>query len=151
MPQQFSAKIYKLGINPCLDVPKRVSQAFGQRGYVPVKGTLNEQPIRATLVPKGDFRHRLFLNTDMRQRAGLDVGDRAHLVLEMDRETRTQPIPDELALALGKNPQARAAFEGLAPSKQKEILSYLNWIKRPETLKRNVEKTIANLIKHVKN
>jgi hypothetical protein len=51
MAQHFSAKVYKLGINPCVDVPQRVSQAFDQRGYVPVTGTLNGHVIRATLAP----------------------------------------------------------------------------------------------------
>ncbi|MCJ7529623.1 MAG: alpha/beta hydrolase [Anaerolineales bacterium] len=32
MPQQFSAKIYKLGINPCVDVPKHSSLDLGKRG-----------------------------------------------------------------------------------------------------------------------
>ena len=43
MARMFSAKIYKLGINPCVDVPKSVSDIFGRRGYVPVEGTLNGQ------------------------------------------------------------------------------------------------------------
>jgi hypothetical protein len=147
MVQQFSTKIYKLGINPCVDVPQRVSRAFGKRGYVPVKGTLNGQPIRATLVPKGEGRHRLFINGDMRTRASVDVGDRVHLVLAIDHQPRTLPMPEMLAQALEKNRRARAAFERLQPSRQKEILSYLNWLKRPETLKRNVEKVITMLVK----
>ncbi|MGH9839592.1 MAG: DUF1905 domain-containing protein [Blastocatellia bacterium] len=74
MSQRFSAKIYKLGINPCVDVPKRVSEVFGKRGYVPVAGTLNGQAIHATLVPKGGGEHRLFLNGEMRRRAAVGVG-----------------------------------------------------------------------------
>ncbi len=58
MEQHFTATVYTLGINPCVDVPPRVSAAFGKRGYVPVAGTLNDQPIRATLAPKGGGRHR---------------------------------------------------------------------------------------------
>ena len=110
MTQKFSAKIYKLGINPCVDVPKSVSQAFGQRGYVRIKGLLNNQPIQATLVPKGNFTHRLFLNTDMRKRANLEVGDTARLTLEIDERPRTLPMPEEFAVALKENPKARDAF-----------------------------------------
>jgi uncharacterized protein YdeI (YjbR/CyaY-like superfamily) len=50
-------------------------------------------------------------------------------------------------LALQKNRKAKTAFERLTPSRQKEILTYLNWLKRPETLKRNVEKIVAYLLK----
>lgn len=145
MPQRFSARIYKLDINPCVDVPKRVSQAFGMRGYVPVKGTLNGRPIRATLVPTGGGRHRLFINGDMRKRTGVDTGDRIHLVVTRDAEPRIVSMPKAFALALDQNKPVKAAFERLPPSRQKEILVYLSWLKRPETLKRNIEKVIAQL------
>ena len=146
MAQHFSAKVYQLGINPCVDVPQRVSRAFGVRGYVPVEGTLNGRPVRATLVPKGAGRHRLFLNGDMRKRAGVEVGDRVDLVLDVDTQPRSVPMPKEFAAALRRNRKARAAFERLRPSRQKEILTYLNWLKRPETLERNTEKVVAGLL-----
>jgi hypothetical protein len=147
MAQKFSAKIYKLGINPCVDVPPRVSRAFGIRGYVPVKGNLNDQPIQATLVPKGNSTHRLYLNEDMRKRADLDVGDTAKLTLEIDERPRSAPMPEGLAVALAENPKARRAFDELPPSRRKEILAYLNSLKGPEALKRNINKVVAMLVK----
>ncbi len=129
-----------------MDVPKRVSQAFGHRGYIPVEGTLNGHPIRATLVPTGGGRHRLFVNGDMRKRANVDVGDRVQIVLEVDTRPRIIPMPENFALALNRNTKAKAAFEQLPPSRQKEILTYLNWVKRPEALKRNIVKTISRLV-----
>jgi hypothetical protein len=146
MAQRFSAKVYQLGINPCVDVPQRVSRAFGKRGYVPVTGTLNGCAIRATLVPKGGGRHRLYLNGDMRRRASVEVGDRVDLVLGLDTQPRSVPMPKELAAALRQNRNAGAAFEALPVSRQKEILVYLNWLKRPETLKRNIDKIIVRLL-----
>jgi hypothetical protein len=145
--QRFSARIYKLGINPCVDVPSRVSEAFGKRGYVPVKGTLNGHSIHATLTPKGGGRHRLYINGDMRTRAGVDVGDRVDIGLSIDPQPRKVLMPEELARALKQNRRAKAAFGRLPPSRQKEILTYLNWLKRPDTLKRNIEKVVAILIK----
>lgn len=147
MRQDFSAIIYKLGINPCVDVPPRVSQAFGKRGYVPVSGTLNSEPIRATLVPKGEGRHRLFINGDMRQRAAVDVGNRVQLSLHVDTQPRVVAMPPEFAHVLQSNRAAKLAFEQLQPSRRKEILTYLNWLKTPETLRRNIKKTIAILLK----
>jgi hypothetical protein len=147
MVERFSATIYKLGINPCVDVPVEVSRAFGRRGNVPVTGSLNGQPIRANLVPKGEGTHRLYLNGDMRQRAGVDVGDRVELVLEFDPEPRAPPLPEALVRALEADPQAGVAFEQLTPSRRKEILAYLNALKRPESLQRNVAKVVAYLHK----
>jgi hypothetical protein len=147
MPHRFTATVYKLGINPCVDVPQRVSQAFGKRGYVPVVGTLNGQPIRATLVPKGGGFHRLYLNGEMRKRAQVKGGDAVNITLERDTQPRDLPMPEALALALEQNPSARAVFDRLTASRKKEILSYLNWLKRPETLKKNVDRLIAELLK----
>jgi len=147
-PQQFSAIIYKLGINPCVDVPKSISQAFGKRGYIPVKGSLNGHSIRATLVPRGEGQHRLFINTEMRKQASVDVGDRVQLVLQIDADPRVVAMPDDFARALQKNSQAKEAFERIPPSQQKEMLTYLYLIKNPETLRRNIDKVIARLLKH---
>lgn len=144
---QFTATVYKLGINPCVDVPRRISDAFGRHGYVPVEGTLNGQPIRATLVPKGGGRHRLYLNGDMRKRANVELGDRVRIVVYEDTQPRTVPMPAEFAAALKKNPKARAAFEALTPSQQKDILVYLNWLKHPESLQRNIDRLIARWVK----
>jgi uncharacterized protein YdeI (YjbR/CyaY-like superfamily) len=95
----------------------------------------------------GGGRHRLFLNGEMRKRAKVSVGDLVNLDLEMDTQSRTVPMPAEFALALEKNEAARTVYEQLPPSRQKEILVYLNWIKRPETLKRNIHKIIASLLR----
>jgi hypothetical protein len=145
MPERFSVSVYKLGINPCVDVPVEVSRAFAKKGYIPVRGTLNGHPIRATLVPMGSGRYRLFLNGEMRKRANVSVGDQVDLELEMDTQSRTVPMPADFALALQRNEAARTVYEQLSPSRQKEILSYLNWVKQPETLKRNIDKIIAKL------
>ncbi len=144
--QKFSAKIYKLGINPCVDVPARVSRAVSKRGFVPVVGDLNGHPIRANLVPIGNNRHRLFINGEMRQAARVDEGDVVQLTLELDTQPRTIPMPAEFALALKQNGSAKFAFQKLTRSRQKEILAYLNSLKRPETLKRNIERTLASLL-----
>ena len=145
MAEQFSARIYKLGINPCVDVPQEVSQAFAKRGYIPVRGKLNGFPIRATLVPMGGGRHRLFLNGAMRKQANVGVGDLVSLVLEVDVQSRLVSVPAEFAAALEEHAAAKVAFARLTPSRQKEILAYLNWVKQPETLKRNIDKVIAKL------
>lgn len=147
--EQFSATIYKLGINPCVEVPLRVSRAFGKRGYIPVAGRLIGKPFLANLVPTGEGRHRLFINGEMRESAQVDVGSRIAVVLHVDSRPRRVPIPKELARALRSNRDVKAAWELLIPSRQKEILRYLNCAKRPGTLQRNIQKVIALLRKEL--
>jgi hypothetical protein len=143
----FSAVIGKVGINPCVDVPERVSKSIKKTGYIPVTGTLNGFSMRATLVPAGNGRHRLYINTEMRKKANVAVGDLIHLALALDTKPRDVPMPQAFAAALESNEKAKVAFEKLPPSHQKEILVYLNYLKKPETLKRNVEKVINFLLK----
>jgi len=142
----FSAVIGKVGINPCVEIPATVSACLGGSVYIPVSGTLNGFPIRATLVPVGGGRHRLYINGDMRKQAHVAVGDTIHLVLEFDRQPRPSPMPKQLAVALRENEKARRAFEELPPSRQREILVYLNYLKKPETVQRNVQKVIKFLV-----
>ncbi|HLA97102.1 MAG TPA: YdeI/OmpD-associated family protein [Anaerolineales bacterium] len=88
---------------------------------------------------------RLYLNTAMREAARIKVGGSVRIEVEFDSTPRTVPAPRKFTLALSKNRRAREAFEKLAPSRQKEILRYLNSLKRAETLERNIEKIIQSL------
>ena len=149
-PCEFSAVIGKIGINPYVSVPERVTTRLKKRGYIPVSGSLNGIPIRSTLVPVKGGQHRLYVNGEMRKKAQVDVGDEIRLSLTFDEEKREIKMPEEFTLALQKNEKAKAAFERLPPSRQREILAYLNFLKKPESLKRNIDKVITILTRKVK-
>ncbi|MBI4452906.1 DUF1905 domain-containing protein [Candidatus Woesearchaeota archaeon] len=61
------AIIHKAGINPYVDVPANIIKKFGIGGYIPIKGKINDKKFIQALVPLGNFRHRLYINTYMRQ------------------------------------------------------------------------------------
>ena len=109
MKQKFSALIYKQGINPCIDIPERVSQAFQRKGYIPIRGTVNKHPFQATLVPVGKGKYRLFINGKMRKQAGVDVGDEIRVELEYDSQKRTVPIPGAFEEILKKIQKLKAS------------------------------------------
>jgi hypothetical protein len=145
----FSATIRKIDINPYVKVPGPILQKLQQaaqkaKGPIPVRGTLQGKPFSTNVVR---FRGlwRLYLNTPMRRAAGVDVGDDVTVEVCFDPVPRIVPIPKAFQLALSKNKSARAAFRQLTPSRQKEILRYLNNLKQPVTLQRNIEKTIRFL------
>jgi hypothetical protein len=140
--RRFSAPVYKTGINFAVDVPVEVSEGFKKRGHVPVAGTLNGIPTRSTLVPIGGGRHRLFVNGEIRKKASVGEGDSVEIYLALDEEPRKLPMPPEFREALERNEKAGEAWEKMAPSHRKEILAYLNSLKSPDTLKRNVERAI---------
>lgn len=150
----FSAVIRKEGINPYVDPPLGTGAALGRKGgVIPVKVWLEDRPFQAHLMPLGPKRtkaapgthHRLYLNGLMRKAIGKDEGDRVKAVLELDLKPRVEPMPPALAAALKKSPQAKAVFQDLSPSRQKEILRYLNHLKTPEALQRTLHEVLAYL------
>lgn len=152
--RSFSAKIFIISkINPVVDVPDEVleylcKKAGRNKGPIPVKGKLNGKKFIQTVV-KYQGAWRLYLNGEMRKSAGIGGsgrGDIAHVELDFDPAPRTVPMPPLLEKALTKNKPAKAAFEALAPSRQKEILRYLGSMKAEESLARNVEKVVKQLL-----
>jgi uncharacterized protein YdeI (YjbR/CyaY-like superfamily) len=82
----------------------------------------------------------------MRTAAAVSVGDRIHLVLEIDPEPRLLPLPRALEAELEETTGARETWERLAPSRRKEILAYLNSLKTEEALLRNVKRVLDQLL-----
>ena len=62
-----------------------------------------------------------------------------------DASPRGVDIPPELAAQLRAEKEARAAFDRLAPSHQREYVNWINEAKKPETRARRVAQTIEKL------
>ncbi len=145
----YSAQILIIGINPYVDVQEDVLQGIFEqsgksRGPIPVRGMLQGHAFTQTLV-RYQGAWRLYLNTPMRQAAGIDVGDTAHVELEFNPEPRITPIPPQFEQALSANPKIKAVYDNLTPGHQKEILRYLGNLKNPESLTRNSQRVISHL------
>ena len=145
----FSARISIIGVNPYVIPPQRVltfifRDAGVSKGAIPVKGTLDGHGFHQTLV-KYNGKWRLYLNTPMRKKAGLKVGDRAAFRLAYDGKPRPTPMHPKFKAALRKNAEAKKVFDGLSPSRQKEINRYINHLKSKEALTRNIKRAIGFL------
>ena len=136
---KFTARIHKVGINPCIDVPARISRDYGRRGYVPVLARLGEGTFQATLVPVGGGRHRLCLNLSMRQAAGRDMGDRVTVGLSPDTASRVLAVPADLGRAL-RTAGGLKAFLAEIPSHRKEIIRWIGDTKNCETRRKRIAK-----------
>ncbi len=147
--QKFSAKIYKIGINPVVDPPDNVLAAlFGQalksKGPIPVRGRLNGADFIQTLVKYQGF-WRLYVNGEMLRDSGLKVGDTANVEIEFDPRPREVPFPPKFAIALEDDKTAKAEFDKLTPGRRKELLRYLGSLKTEESLDRNIERVVKHL------
>ena len=147
-PQRFEASIGKQGPNPYVDVPEEVSLAFAhdsREGRVSVEGRLNEASIRATLVPVGKGRHRLYVNGGMRASAGVVVGDTVSFELRSTAHANVS-VPEDLAHALDGVDGAREAFDALSPSHRRELIRYVDDARTPATRERRIGRTIDHAL-----
>ena len=149
---RFTATMLIRDGNPYVPVSARQAARLrpGRRA-MPVRVTVNgkpDPPWRINLMPAGDGSFYLYLHGVVRKASGTGVGDRVRIVLEFDDEYRNgpqHPMPRWFSSALAKDPQAKANWARLTPSRQKEILRYFAWLKTPEARKRNLERAMAVL------
>ena len=147
--KSFSAKIQIIGINPYVSLPLALlnylfKKAGKNKGAIPVQLKIGDKEFIQNLV-KYSGKWRLYLNGPMRKAAGKDVGDIIEIQIDFDPRPRTTPIHPKLKKAFKENPTAKKAFEKLSPSRQKEILRYINFLKSEESVDKNVQRAIAHL------
>jgi|SRR6185436_3990923 len=147
--KKFTARIFKIGINPYVKVPLPVLKelffnAGKSKGPIPVNGKLNGKKFIQTLV-KYQGIWRLYLNTPMRRAAGIDVGDMANVEIGFDPLPRVISMHPELKKAFVQNKNAKAVFKKLSPYRQKEISRYINSLKTTASVERNISKVIKHL------
>jgi hypothetical protein len=142
---RFSATIYQRGASARIDVPEEVTKAFGDSGYVSVRGTMNGTGIRGTLIPVPGGRQVLNVNLEMRTRSGADVGDAVVFTLDRGEATRVPPMSRELSLALDADPAAKAMWEAASPAKRKDVLTRLAKHRTHEAIARGVERELRRL------
>jgi uncharacterized protein YdeI (YjbR/CyaY-like superfamily) len=89
----------------------------------------------------------MVVNKAVRTALGKVAGDSVEFVLERDDQSRSASVkvPPELGEALEADPEARARFEGLAPSHRREHAEYVGDAKREETRRRRAAATIERL------
>ena len=147
MKFSFKAKIYKVGINPCVKVPSAITtKLVVTNGYISIKGTIQGFFFQQTLCPIKNEEYRLYVNGPMMKGGPVKMGQTVHFEIEQDSLERNKNIPMLPALkkALEEN-NLLTSFLALAPSRQKEVNRYLNNLKTPEAVTKNIDKMISVL------
>jgi len=139
-----------IGINPFVFVPEPLLQqlfkdAGKDKGYIPVMGKVNGNAYKQTLL-KYQGAWRLYINTVMLPRSPERIGELIEVTIGVDSGDRTlQPHPN-LVTALAENEDAKQVFDSLTPSKQKEIIRYISFLKSEASRTKNIEKAIGFLL-----
>lgn len=115
---------------------------------MPVRIQVNgkpDVPWRINLMPAGDGSFFLYLHAHVRKDSGTIVGDLVSVTVEFDRDYRggpAEPIPSWFGDALQRTPAARRGWDGLPPSRQKEIVRYFGRLKSLEARQRNLQRAL---------
>ena len=127
-------------------IPFDVEQAFGKK-RVPVQAAINGEPYRGTMVRMGDPFHILIVLKGIRQKIGKDIGDEVEVVLEQDTQPRVVDVPKDFKQALEKSLGAKAVFEKMSYTHQKEYVNAILDAKHASTRRDRINKTIEMLKK----
>ncbi len=144
---RFTATIYRVGINRCVDVPPQVSRRFGAGTYVPVIAELKGWSRRTNLVPSGDGHHRLFLNSEARRAAHADTGDSVTITLRRDRNPDHVAVPDQLAEVLAEDAEVLSDFDSLTVAKRREIVRYFGKAKGAATRQKRARQIVDIVVR----
>ena len=151
---RFRETIQITGVNPYLQVSAARARTLrpGWRRAMPVlvriNGAPRAQPWRTNMMPVGDGSFRLYLQGTVRRVSKTKVGDTVRAEVRFDTDYRggpQHPMPAWFRRPLRANRKAWAAWQGLIPSRKKEILRYLAQLKSPAARERNVARALSAL------
>ena len=149
MPKKhtFTATIQNAGGGGAfVEVPFDVEAAFGAK-KPKVKAMIEGVLYRGILTRMGGEHHILIILKNIREQIGKTFCDEIKIIVEEDTEPRVLEIPKDLLKELKKDKDAKAFFDKLAYTHQKEYVTWINEAKRDETRQARVVKTIGMLKK----
>jgi len=126
-------------------IPEEVAAKLGLKGMPKVQAVIAGTPYRGSLMPMGDGTYCLGVLKSIQAAAGVGVGDRITILIELDTAPRTVDAPADLAGVLATDKKAAAAWEKLSFTNKKEIARSLEESKKPETRERRLKAAVARL------
>lgn len=150
-PHVFPARLRKIWIMRCVDVPRDVSKALrGAAGeevsHLPVHGWIEGLPFKSTLVPRGGGSYRLHVHSRIWRKLRIDAGAAVEVTLLLDTEPREAPLPHDLAASLADEPRALATFNTLTVALRRQIIQYVDLAKRASTREKRIQLMVRRML-----
>lgn len=146
----FTAPIQNAGGGGAfVEIPFDVEKEFGSK-KPKVKAMIEGVPYRGTLVRMGSECHMLLILKEIREQIGKTFGDEIKVVVEADTEPRVVEIPAELRKIFKTEKEAKAYFDKLTYTHQREYVTWINEAKKDETRQSRILKTMEMLKKSKK-
>lgn len=143
--QTFTAVIQNAGGGGAfVEIPFDVEKELGSK-RPKVRALIEGVPYRGILTRMGGDHHLLIILKGIREQIGKTFGDEIEITVELDTEPRVVEIPTYLAKELKKDKEAKAFFDKLSYTHQKEYVAWINEAKKEETRQSRLVKTIEML------
>jgi hypothetical protein len=110
----------------------------------PVRVTANGITVLARVGRMGG-ENLLGFSKKLRAELGVEIGQHIDVEITLDTQARIVELPPALADGFAGDPAAKAAFDALAPSHQKEFARWVGEAKRAQTTLSRVEQTLHML------
>ncbi|CAL4860138.1 YdeI/OmpD-associated family protein [Microbacterium sp. MM2322] len=114
----------------------------GKRAAVVVR--IGERTARLRLAVMGG-RNLIGMSKAARAELGVEIGDEVDATIALDADERAVELPGDLEAALDAEPQVRAAFDALAPSRRKEVVRSVLDAKKAETREKRIASAVDGL------
>lgn len=127
-----------------VDIPFDVEAAFGAK-QPKVKAAIDGVPYRGILTRMGGEEHMLLILKSIRERIGKTIGDAVSISVELDTEPRVVEAPKDFLKELRKDKQAKAFFDKLSYTHQREYVLWINDAKREQTRQSRIARAVEML------
>ena len=127
-----------------IEIPPAIVEDMGAGKRPPVQVTINGHTYRSTVAVMGGA-YMVGVAAEHRAAAGIEAGEEIEVDLILDSEPRTVEVPADFAAALDAVPGARARFDRMPHSHQKEHVRAIMEAKKPETRERRISKAVEAL------
>jgi hypothetical protein len=147
----FLARIQKIWIMRCIDVPRAISKAIrqavgGKALHVPVHGWIEGLPFQNTLVPRGGGNFRMHVHSRIWRKLRIDAGAAVEVTLLLDSERREAVLPPDLAAGLADTPRALATFNALTVALRRQIIQYVDSAKQARTRNKRIQLVVRRMM-----
>lgn len=145
--QTFTAVIQNAGSGGAfVDIPFDVEAAFGAK-RPKVRALIEGVPYRGILTRMGGDQHILIILKGIREQIGKTFGDEVRITVEPDTEPRVVEAPKDLAKELSRDREAKAFFDKLSYTHQREYVLWIDEAKKEETRRKRIAKAVEMLKK----